>query len=54
MHPLSYFSIENESKISKRANLWDWKLWSFLDYFNIKYVVIPIIANGQFPSTIDT
>lgn len=53
MHPLSMFSIKNESKISGRANLWDWKLWSFLDYFKIKYEVIPIIANDKFPSTID-
>lgn len=53
MHPLSKFSIENESKISGKTNLWDWKLWTFLDYFNIKYQVIPILKNGQFPSTID-
>ena len=54
MHPLSMFSIENESKISERANLWDWKLWLFLDHFNIKYEVIPLLKNGKFPSTIDT
>ena len=53
MHPLSKFSIENESKISGKTNLWDWKLWTFLDYFNIKYQVIPILKNGQFSSTIN-
>jgi hypothetical protein len=52
MHPLSNFSIINEETYKKGANLWDWKLWVFLDNYNIKYKIKPLFKSGKFKSTI--
>lgn len=52
LHPLSNFSINNESTYGKRINLWDWKLWSYLDVFNIKNVNYSLVPSGSFKSEI--
>ena len=52
LHPLSKFSIENEQKYKKGTNLWDWKLWVYLDNFNINHIAYPIIPSGSFISEI--
>ena len=52
MHPLSDFSIINEGKYKMGTNLWDWKLWSFLDNYHIKYKLYPLCRSGKFKSTI--
>lgn len=52
LHPLSQFSIENEKKYKRGNNLWDWKLWVYLDNFNIKSSTYRIVKSGQFPSEI--
>jgi len=52
MHPLSDFSIINEEKYKNGTNLWDWKLWSFLDNYHIKYKLYPLCKSGKFKSTI--
>ena len=55
LHPLSEFSIIN-SMWSRGAadmtNLWDWKLWAYLDKFNIKHIVHPLVPSGKFISEI--
>ena len=52
MHPLSLFSIINERKFKRGTNLWDWKLWSYLDNFIISNKTYPIVSSGNFKSTI--
>ena len=53
LHPLSEFSIVNESRWDERANnVWDWKLWHYIDTFNIKNISCPIIHSGKFISMI--
>ena len=52
LHPLSYFSRENETMYKRGANLWDWKLWVFLDNYNIKHKEYLIVSSGKFKSTI--
>jgi hypothetical protein len=52
IHPLSNFSMINERKY-KTVNLWDWKLWSYIRNYNIKYYSLPCIKSGNFSSTIN-
>jgi hypothetical protein len=53
MHPLSVFSIINEMKYKRGSNLWDWKLWSYMDNYKIKNGTFPLVPSGKFPSEID-
>lgn len=50
MHPLSNFSINNEK--NRCPNLWDWKLWSYIDHFGIKYKIQEFVKSGSFKSEI--
>lgn len=52
LHPLSPFSIENEGKYKMGTNLWDYKLWSYLDNFKIANETYPIVKSGLFKSEI--
>tara|TARA_B110000037_G_scaffold171844_1_gene195155 strand:+ start:364 stop:1230 length:867 start_codon:yes stop_codon:yes gene_type:complete len=52
LHPLSNLSIKNEEIYKKETNLWDYKLWVYLDNFNIKNVEYPIVSSGSFISEI--
>jgi hypothetical protein len=53
MHPLSDFSINLPSDDKKHhANLWDWKLWRYLETDASDYKQFPIVRSGKFPSTI--
>lgn len=49
MHPLSQFSIENETR-NKHANLWDWKLYTYLETTNIPFGYVNLIDSGKAPS----
>jgi hypothetical protein len=51
LHPLSEFSITKEEKY-KKTNLWDWKLWVYLDNFKIKHTSCPVVKSGNFISEI--
>jgi len=53
LYPLSDFSITNEDKYKKGTNLWDWKLWVYLDNFNIKHTAYPLVPSGKFKSQIN-
>jgi hypothetical protein len=54
LHPLSRFSINNETENNRgRTNLWDWKLWEYLDKYNVKYSVHKVVESGMFKSEID-
>lgn len=50
LHPLSEFSIDIDQV--DMSNLWDWLLWKYIDYFNIKNISCPIIHSGKFISMI--
>lgn len=54
LHPLSQFSL-NSHKFGERmmTNLWDWKLWKYINYVSQRFAVFPIVTSGNFPSTID-
>ena len=51
LHPLSDFSI-NADKYKNTNNLWDWKLWIYIENINKNYVQLPCIQSGNFKSTI--
>ena len=53
LHPLSNFSITNEEIYKRGVNLWDWKLWVYLDNFNINNETHPLVPSGSFPSEIN-
>jgi hypothetical protein len=52
LHPLSNFSI-NKERVFKRTNLWDYKLWVYLDNFKVKSKTYCIVPSGKFGSVID-
>ena len=52
LHPLSKFSIINESVYKRGPNLWDWKLFVYLDFFKIKHKNFPILKSCFFTSEI--
>jgi hypothetical protein len=52
LHPLSKFSIINESVYKRGPNLWDWKLFVYLDFCNIKHKIFPIVKSCFFKSEI--
>jgi GR25 family glycosyltransferase involved in LPS biosynthesis len=52
LHPLSEFSI-NSYNYSKKDNLWDWKLWKYLNNINKNYNVLPCVKSGNFKSEIN-
>jgi len=52
LHPLSYFSINNEFNNKRGSNLWDWKLWVYLDIFKIENNIYNIVNSGFFKSEI--
>jgi len=52
LHPVSEFSINNERVFKKGTNLWDWKLWVYLDNFRIKSKEYHIVPSGSFKSVI--
>jgi hypothetical protein len=53
MHPLSEFSIHNTQRYNRGANLWDWKLWVYLDVFRITCDMFQVVPSGKFKSEID-
>jgi len=50
LHPLSDFSINNQNTI---ANLWDWKIWRYINEQKISFTNLPCINSGRFDSTIN-
>ena len=52
LHPLSEFSIKNEEVYKRGTSLWDWKLWVYIDNYNINSKVYPIVSSGNFKSEI--
>jgi len=53
LHPLSDFSIKNEEKYGM-ANLWDWKLSTFMKNSDLKFDTLPCVESGEFISTISS
>ena len=51
LNGLSDFSI-NADKYKNTNNLWDWKLWIYIENINKNYVQLPCIQSGNFKSTI--
>lgn len=51
LHPLSEFSITNEQN-KNGENLWDWKLWSYLNVHLVKHSELPIVKSGAWVSMI--
>ena len=53
LHPLSDFSIQSHLYgDSNLGNLWDWKLWKYVNYINKNFSQLPVIKSGDFPSMI--
>lgn len=54
LHPMSFFS-RNSHKIGDKnlGNLWDWKLWKYVNYVNKNFATCPCVPSGNFISTID-
>jgi len=53
LHPLSKFSMSSHKYGDKNlGNLWDWKLWKYINYINKKFALLPCVKSGNFPSTI--
>lgn len=54
LHPLSFFSITSRRYGDKHlGNIWDWKLWKYVNYVNKNYRTLPCIKSGNFKSTIN-
>jgi hypothetical protein len=54
LHPLSEFSINSMNYGDPNlSNLWDWKLWKYINYINKKFATLPCVKSGSFDSTID-
>lgn len=51
LHPLSDFSFKSSTEHAT-DNLWDWKLWSWLDHCGIIHETHPVVPSGNFKSTI--
>lgn len=53
LHPLSFFSIVSTKYGDKNlGNLWDWKLWKYVQFVNKNFKTLPCIKSGNFKSTI--
>jgi len=53
LHPLSNFSILSHKYGDKNlGNLWDWKLWKYVNFINKRFALLPCVKSGNFPSTI--
>ena len=53
LHPLSDFSIQSHLYGDPNlGNLWDWKLWKYVNYINKNFSQLPVIKSGDFPSMI--
>jgi hypothetical protein len=53
LHPLSQFSITSDKYGDKNlGNVWDWKLWKYVNFINKKFALLPCVKSGNFPSTI--
>jgi hypothetical protein len=53
LHPLSNFSILSHKYGDENlGNLWDWKLWKYVNFINKKFTLLPCVKSGFFPSTI--
>lgn len=52
LHPLSTFSIISSS-FENTSNLWDWKLYKYINFINKNYISFPCVPSGNFKSTID-
>jgi GR25 family glycosyltransferase involved in LPS biosynthesis len=53
LHPLSFFSINSTKYGDKNlGNLWDWKLWKYVQFINKNFKILPCIKSGNFKSTI--
>ena len=53
LHPLSKFSIlANHIGDRNLGNLWDWKLWKYLNFVNKNFTSLPCVSSGKFISTI--
>jgi hypothetical protein len=54
LHPLSFFSITSANYGDKNlGNIWDWKLWKYVQFINKNFKTLPCIKSGNFKSTID-
>ena len=54
MHPLSDFSV-NVTRYPRAnlGNLWDWKLWKYVEFVHGRCATMPCIGSGRFKSEID-
>jgi len=53
LHPLSKFSLYSYKYGDKNlGNVWDWKLWKYVNFINKKFTLLPCVKSGNFPSTI--
>lgn len=54
LHPLSFFSIKSTKYGDKNlGNVWDWKLWKYVQFVNKNFRTLPCIKSGNFESTIN-
>lgn len=54
LHPLSFFSITSTKYGDKNlGNVWDWKLWKYVQFVNKNFKILPCIKSGNFESTIN-
>ena len=53
MHPMSKFSIENKYVFVNSMNIWDWKLFKYLQNVNRNFMNLPIMDSGRFKSTLN-
>jgi hypothetical protein len=53
LHPLSNFSILSDTYGDKNlGNLWDWKLWKYVNFINKRFALLPCVKSGNFQSMI--
>lgn len=54
LHPLSMFSMLSCNYGDRNlGNVWDWKLWKYVQFVNKNFKLLPCVKSGNFNSTIN-